>query len=145
VPLTTVMMQNLPRSYTRDTLTELLNQEGYHMDYDFIYLPIKFVTNQSFGYAFVNFTTVEAADRCSRHFQGFSAWGIEDDCVCSVSNANTHGQEGHVQLYRNSPVMHDSVPDQGKPAIFANGVRVPFPRPTKNIRQPRPLLRQNRQ
>lgn len=144
-PRTTLMIQSLPRSYTRDMLVQLLNQEGFQMDYDFIYLPIKFVTNASFGYAFVNFTTVEAANRCSAHFEGFSAWGIEDDSVCTVSGDTTHhGQEAHVQLYRNSPVMHESVPDNGKPAVYHHGERVPFPSPTKNIRPPRPLFRQNR-
>uniref|UniRef100_A0A7S4Q8C6 RRM domain-containing protein n=1 Tax=Alexandrium monilatum TaxID=311494 RepID=A0A7S4Q8C6_9DINO len=143
---TTVMLQSLPRSYSRDMLVELLNQEGFGDDYDFVYLPIRFVTNASFGYAFVNFTTEEAAGRCLTHFDGFSRWGIEDDCVCSVSrNTTHHGREAHIQLYRNSPVMHESVPDSAKPAIFHRRCRVPFPGPTKTIRRPRPLVRQGQQ
>eukprot|EP00439_Symbiodinium_sp_Y106_P038344 s1688_g4.t1 len=39
--------------------------------------------------------------------------------------------QAHVERYRNSPVMHRSVPDEYKPVIFKNGVRKKFPRPTK--------------
>ena len=31
--------------------------------------------------------------------------------------------EAHVERYKNSPVMHKSVPDEYKPVIFADGVR----------------------
>ena len=46
------------------------------------------------------------------------------------------GLEAHVERYRNSPVMHRSVPDQYKPVIFKDGVRKPFPRATKKVKAP---------
>jgi hypothetical protein len=33
--------------------------------------------------------------------------------------------------------MHESVPQEYKPALFQNGMLVPFPRPTKKLRAPR--------
>ena len=44
--------------------------------------------------------------------------------------------QAHVERYRNSPVMHRSVPDQYKPVIFKDGVRKPFPRATKKVKAP---------
>ena len=44
--------------------------------------------------------------------------------------------QAHVERYRNSPVMHRSVPDEYKPVIFKNGVRKNFPRPTKKVKAP---------
>lgn len=41
--------------------------------------------------------------------------------------------------YRDSPIMHGSVPDEFKPVIFEAGTgrRVDFPEPTKKLRAPR--------
>ena len=44
--------------------------------------------------------------------------------------------QAHVERYRNSPVMHRSVPDEYEPVIFKNGVRKNFPRPTKKVKAP---------
>lgn len=41
-----------------------------------------------------------------------------------------------MERYRNSPVMHESVPDEYKPVILQNGLRVNFPEPSK---APRPV------
>mmetsp|Transcript_114615 Transcript_114615/g.228096 ORF Transcript_114615/g.228096 Transcript_114615/m.228096 type:complete len:526 (+) Transcript_114615:50-1627(+) len=142
---TTVMLQSLPRSYTRDTLVTLLNENGFFGLFDFVYLPIKFVTLETFGYAFVNMVSEEAADKCMNVFNGFSSWPVQDPSVCRATRETTHhGQQAHIGLYRNSPVMHPLVPDAGKPAIFKDGLRTPFPPPTKSIRPPRPLVRQCR-
>jgi len=113
--------------------------------FDFVYLPIKFVTLEMFGYAFVNMVSEEAADKCVEVFNGFSSWAVQDPSVCRVTRETTHhGKQAHIKLYRNSPVMHDLVPDAGKPAIYQDGLRAPFPPPTKSIRPPRPLVRQCR-
>jgi hypothetical protein len=47
------------------------------------------------------------------------------------------GLDAHVQRYRNSPVMSESVPDECKPLLLQDGLRVPFPLPTKQLRTPR--------
>jgi len=57
--------------------------------------------------------------------------------VCEVSWSGPHqGFKAHVERYRNSPVMHRSVPDAYKPIIFQDGVRQDFPRPTRKIKAP---------
>lgn len=42
-----------------------------------------------------------------------------------------------VKRYQNCPVMHESVNDEFKPALYKEGIRVPFPVPTKKLRKPR--------
>ncbi|GLU02847.1 hypothetical protein SLE2022_200810 [Rubroshorea leprosula] len=74
---TTVMIRNIPNQYSREMLKEFLlkhckseNQEGNEevkgssvtvSAFDFLYLPIDFGSGCNQGYAFVNFTTPEAA------------------------------------------------------------------------------------
>jgi len=135
---TTLMIQHIPKSYSRDDLCELLDSKGLGQLYDFVYMPVKFATGMPFGYAFVNFVSEEAVQKCMDTLEGFNQWRDESDEVCSVSAKTTYqGQDACVQLYRNSPVMHNSVDDNAKPAIFKDGVRIPFPAPTKRIKPPR--------
>merc|ERR1719357_1531578 len=54
---TTVMIRSLPQSYTRQTLLELLDAEGFSGRYDFVYLPIDFTSAVNLGYCFINALT----------------------------------------------------------------------------------------
>lgn len=44
--------------------------------------------------------------------------------------------DAHVERYRNSSVMHHSVPEEFKPALFENGQQIPFPKPSKAPKAP---------
>lgn len=135
---TTLMFRNLPNNYTRAGLLDMLDAEGFNRHYSFVYLPTDFKNFAGFGYAFVNFATHEAAVRAKRHFQGYCNWSVPSQKVCEVVwSGPVQGLSAHTERYRNSPVMHDSVPDEYKPVVFVNGQRVPFPPPTKKIRPPR--------
>merc|ERR1712217_475092 len=106
--------------------------------YDFIYLPTNFRTWTSFGYAFVNFRSQDDAQFSLTFFQGFTAWGCPTGKLCEASWSDMHqGLFSHIQRYRNSPVMHETVPDSYKPAVYMGGVRVAFPPPTKILKVPR--------
>lgn len=132
------MLRNMPEGYARDNLTDLLDVQGFASVYDFVYMPMNFRTKSSFGYAFVNLISPSTAERCHEKFNGFKEWGIETDKVCEVSWSNMHqGLEAHIERYRSSPVMHESIQDDYKPVVFQNGSRVTFPPPTKKISQPR--------
>lgn len=135
---TTVMLRNIPWGFSRDSLTSLLDKHGFNGLYDFVYMPMNFRSEASFGYAFVNLVSSEAAEKCHDKFNGFTEWGVETDKVCEVSWSDMHqGLAAHIDRYRNSPVMHESVPDAYKPVMYSGGVRAIFPAPTKKIRQPR--------
>lgn len=140
---TTIMMRNIPNNYTRTMLLDLINAEGFQGVYDLVYLPIDFNSNAGFGYAFINLVTPEDAERFRLHFQGYTGWALTSEKVCDVMWSGVHqGLEAHIERYRNSPVMHPSVPDDYKPVVFKDGVRVQFPPPTKLPRAPRIRRRQ---
>lgn len=135
---TTVMLRNLPPEYKRDMVVELLNREGFERLFDFVYMPMNLRTMASFGYVFVNFTSPIVADQCRSVFQGLTRWAIESDKVCDVLwSDEQQGLSSNIERYRNSPVMHESVPEECKPIVLANGQRAPFPAPTKRLREPR--------
>jgi len=135
---TTVMMKNLPNNYTSKMLMELLEDEGFGGSYDLLYLPIDFHSSSGLGYAFLNLIDPEIAERLCTHFTGFSNWRVGSDKVCLVTWSDTlQGLQAHIERYRNSPVMHESVPEDHKPMLFQGSQQVPFPPPTKKIRAPR--------
>merc|ERR1719384_3047567 len=90
------------------------------------------------GYAFVNLCTPADARRLWHALDGFSGWSVPCNKVCSVSWSDPlQGLDAHIARYRNSPLMHKVVPDCYRPILFANGVRIAFPPPTKKIQPPR--------
>jgi hypothetical protein len=135
---TTVMLRNMPKNYTRDMLIELVYEMGFDGAYDFIYMPIDFSSQVGLGYAFINFTCAEKAQLSFHTFEGFSDWKVPSDNMCTVNWSDPcQGLEAHIERYRNSPVMHQSIVDEWKPALFSNGKRVTFPPPTKTIKMPK--------
>lgn len=135
---TTVMLRNLPNNYTCDMLLELVDAMGFSGRYDLVYLPVDFSTGAGLGYAFVNLVCPQDVPNFWEGFAGFCDWVVPSDKVCSVTWSHPHqGLQSHLERYRNSPVMHASVPDGWKPALFENGMRVPFPTPTKKLKAPR--------
>ncbi|CAE7508793.1 TE1 [Symbiodinium microadriaticum] len=134
---TTLMLRNVPNNYSREMFLAMLNEHGFAGRYDFVYLPCDFYRQANLGYAFVNLVDGAAVDALWRTFDGFSGWALPTAKVCQVSWSGPHqGFKAHVERYRNSPVMHRSVPDEYKPVIFKNGVRKNFPRPTKKVKAP---------
>lgn len=135
---TTLMFRNLPNEYTRTTLTDMLDSEGFGRLYSFVYVPTDFKRFAGFGYAFVSFANHQSAVLAMNHFGGFKNWKVQSQKVCEVDwSGAVQGLVSHTERYRNSPVMHHSVPDEYKPAVFVNGIRVPFPTSTRPLRPPR--------
>jgi RNA recognition motif-containing protein len=139
---TTLIIRNLPNKLTRAGLLALCAKAGFLEDIVMLYLPIDFSTQAAFGYAFIFMKTPESAGRFLDFFNGFSRWGCTSasEKICTVSwCAEQEDLDVHVERYRNSPVMHESVPDSYKPILLEDGERVPFPSPSKRIRKPRVL------
>lgn len=135
---TTVMLRNVPNSYNRDSLLELVDSFGFACRYDFAYLPIDFKSHSGLGYAFINFTSTADAQHLFDVFEGFSNWGVYTDKVCTVAwGSPSQGLTANIERYQNSPVLHHSIPDKWKPAVFNRGKRVAFPPPTKALKPPK--------
>jgi len=135
---TTVMLRNLPNDYTRDMLLELMDEHGFLGRYDFVYLPMDFKRWAGLGYAFANMVSHEAAMEMIERLNGFTNWKKMSAKVCEVTWGDQgQGLEAHIDRYRNSPVMHAEMPDEAKPVLYQDGVRIEFPPPTKKLRPPR--------
>jgi hypothetical protein len=135
---TTVMLRNMPNNYTRDMLLELVDSMGFRGTYDFAYLPIDFNSQAGLGYAFIDFASVADAQNAFERFEGFSSWKVPSEKVCTVTwSSPTQGLEAHLERYKNSPVMHHSVPDEWKPVLLQQGLRIAFPPPSKAIKIPK--------
>jgi len=136
---TTVMLRNIPNNVTRAGLLDLLMRKGFSTtSFNFVYLLMDFKRDANLGYAFVDLVSAQEAHRFFQVFQGFQGWGLASGKVGQVCWGNPlQGVDEYVERYRNSPVMHSSVPDEHKPMLFLNGARIQFPGPTKKLRAPR--------
>jgi len=139
--LTTVILKNLPENWKRNELVCLLEKEGFALSFDFVYVPVHFVSNSSFGYASINFHDIAEVQRFRTHFDGFTRWGPLAEGCTKVGEVGwsfrLQGLTANVNRYRNSRMMHETMLDDLKPAVFKDGKRVPFPPPTKALQVPR--------
>merc|ERR1740130_1326332 len=65
---TTLMLRNLSEAYSRDIVIDMLRSRGFLERVNFVYLPMNFRTNETFGYAFVNLVSEKAATDCQAEF-----------------------------------------------------------------------------
>jgi len=116
---------------------ELLISEGFEGRYNFVYHPVDFRSSAGLGYAFVNLVSFADAEEFRQHFIDFNRWPVASDKVCEPTWSTLQGLQAHINRYTNSPVMHESIPEEQKPALFIGGQKVPLPAPTKTIKTPR--------
>jgi len=132
---TTVMICHLPFSYTCNTLIDLLDSKGYSTKFDFVYVPINFTAMLGVGYAFVDFTSHDHAKEFMVEFEGFDGWASSfSKKPCELRWSDCQGLDDNIARYRNSPIMGPEVPGFYKPALFKDGERMPFPKPTQKLR-----------
>jgi len=135
---TSIVLGNLPDGFTRTMVLDVLRAQGVDKHVDFIYVPVDFKNKTQYNYAFVNLSTSEAAVACLNRFDGFSDWGMPCEKSCEAAWMTSHqGIDAFVERYRNSRIMHGTVDDEYKPAVFKDGKRIRFPSPTKALRAPR--------
>uniref|UniRef100_A0A7S2NFI5 RRM domain-containing protein n=1 Tax=Alexandrium andersonii TaxID=327968 RepID=A0A7S2NFI5_9DINO len=137
---TTVMIRNIPTRYSREELVELLGQKGFRGRFTFVHLPIDLRSDLCQGYAFVDMRTHEDAANMWQEFTDLFQWGESalSPKKCRISWATLQGLEGNIEKYRNNDLMHPSVDDRYRPALYdKDGQRERFPRPTKKLRPPR--------
>jgi len=146
--LTTVIVRRIPRHFTRAHIIEMLERGGLRLSCDFLYLPVDFNSGDNLGFAFLNFITSGAAELCRDRFHrepaGISTDAILRDGLEVVWAVMQQGLKANIKRYRNNPVMHVTVPDEYKPALFCKGVRIPFPAPKRHIQPPQAHIKRAR-
>jgi hypothetical protein len=137
---TTVILRNSPKDCSLNMALTTIDNEGFAGHYNFVHAPVDFATREAWGYILVNLVDHAVAARFLEHFQGFRRWEsghiVKKGCSAGWSTS-VQGLEAHVERYRNSPLMHKSVPPEYRPALFHNGIRIAFPPPTVRIKPPR--------
>ncbi|CAE7356577.1 ML2 [Symbiodinium pilosum] len=63
MPVSTVMLRNIPCRYTQGSLMQEVDQLGFDGCYDFFYFPMDMRNKNSVGYAFINFRDPTDAER----------------------------------------------------------------------------------
>jgi hypothetical protein len=129
---TTVMLRGLKETLDRDALVSILRRTQFHNSFDFVYLPGDFNTLRPQGFAFVNFVDHKTAQQ----FQQDLPRELGTDAHVLWSDKE-QGLEENVARYRNSPVMHSSLPEHFKPILLRDGAVESFPKPTKAIKAPK--------
>jgi len=133
-----LILQNLPSELTQVEFTKVLDSEGFNGLYDFVFLPTSFRTGRSSRYAIVNLLRHAHGLLLAAHFHGRKAWNVGNGVPeCQVKwSLPRQGLTELLEHYRNDVLMHESVPDELRPALYCDGWRVPMPPPTKRIRVP---------
>ncbi|KAF3333846.1 Protein terminal ear1 [Carex littledalei] len=85
-------------------------------EYDFVYLPIDFSTRANKGYAFVNFTTVEAANNANKEIHRRKWVIFNSKKVARVCYARVQGKTALVNRFSCSQFRCDT--DEFLPATF---------------------------
>lgn len=133
-----VMLRGVPETFTRPAMLQLLGTAGFFGRFNFLYLPMDFKRNLNLGYALINVVSPKEALRLSAYFEGFSSWDVPGGSVCSVAWCSPQqGLQAHLDRYKNSPVMHESVPEEWRPLHLMHGIPVAFPAPTTKIKAPK--------
>lgn len=133
VAQTTLMLKKLPPSCTTDALAKWLTEEGFGESFDFVYVPLNLQESRAFGYGFANFISHDIAMQVKDWLDGCPALGESDAGEISIEWGSNQGLDAQIERYRNSQIMHESVPERFKPMLFRAGVRQQFPAATKPI------------
>jgi hypothetical protein len=101
--MTTVMVRNVPNSYTQDELMRALRRLGY--SFNIFYCPIDHINEGNLGYFFVNLLTPPMAANLVTQFHG-TLWPDSASLkACVATWARIQGYESNVEFYRASPMM----------------------------------------
>jgi len=136
---TTLRISNLPAEYNRQLFRQTLDKEGFAGFYDFLFVPLNLRSNLCDGIALVNFRASATAAEAFKLFESFSTWVVDSQQGAIPSwNDYDQGLNALLERYKNSPLMHITVPEMFKPAVFnAFGEIVRFPASTRAVRKPR--------
>eukprot|EP00929_Paragymnodinium_shiwhaense_P046750 TRINITY_DN23790_c0_g1_i1.p1 TRINITY_DN23790_c0_g1~~TRINITY_DN23790_c0_g1_i1.p1 ORF type:complete len:382 (-),score=61.51 TRINITY_DN23790_c0_g1_i1:419-1564(-) len=124
VPVTTMMLRNIPSKYTQEKLMNEINECGFDGTYDFFHLPTC-RGGSNVGYAFINFLTEEDAKRFMSFFSDYQFRRFHSKKVSTVSVAHAQGLYENLCCFQNRAAT-STKGDQFRPTVFKNGRRANF-------------------
>lgn len=121
VPITTVMIRNIPNRYTQKELIAELEDLGLAGTFDFLYIPLDKGTMSNVGYAFVNFIQDTCAEKCMTSFQNyrFRRHRKISGKIAAISVAHIQGLDANLAHYEKAAVNTAKL-KQRRPVVIAN-------------------------
>jgi hypothetical protein len=112
LPVTTLMLRNLPNNFSRSRLMKVLDENGFENLYDFVHVPLDSATHSCLAYAFVNLEDASTAERFTKQMNGFLVkWDGTRTRTLHVSPAHIQGLEANLAHLQASAVFY------GDPAL----------------------------
>jgi len=120
--MTSLMIRNLPRSYTEEVLLAQLESAFGIACVDFLYMPWNFKRDCNIGYAFVNFVKDTDALEFFLNNSG-RRWALEDATrpCCRIATAHVQGLAANVEHFAKMAV--DLPQSRRDPIVYLNGIR----------------------
>jgi len=123
VALTTLMIRNIPVTYTQDMLLNDWPSPGGSV-YDFLYLPYNFYSQRNLGYAFINFVSEELAMDFHRRWHRKRLSAYSSSCKpLNIGIADVQWFEGNVRQLKKKRLNRIKF-KECQPILFTNGRRV---------------------
>lgn len=126
------MLRGLDSSMSRNELLRVLNASTFRGRFDFVYVPYDLETRRPKGFAFVNFSTHMDAEEFQ--LEPPASLGVDARAFWS------HKEQGlaqNVDRYRNSDIMHRSVPKHFRPSLVKMDAFVALPQPMRTLKAPK--------
>lgn len=123
---TTLMLKNIPNKYTRGMLVNQLTNRMPVGSFDFVYMPIDFVSRCNFGYAFVNLRGSHYINLFYKKFVNIKLPEIKTSKLIEIVFARVQGFHSNVNRLVHSVVLSNA-DDESLPIIFSpSGKQIPF-------------------
>lgn len=104
VRCTTLMLRNIPNTYSPDMIVDLLHSD-MKGKMDFMYLPMNFRTKLNLGYVFVNFRREKDCAHLAKVYSGIQLPAPGGNKSCEVWPARIQGCAENVRSLQNSPSL----------------------------------------
>mmetsp|Transcript_138101 Transcript_138101/g.385292 ORF Transcript_138101/g.385292 Transcript_138101/m.385292 type:complete len:311 (+) Transcript_138101:98-1030(+) len=118
--VTTLMLRNLPQSISQRDLCVALDRAGFAGKYDFLYMPTVFSSGVGKGYAFVNFTAPEYADRLLNSWTKGRPFGRMQNKTIGIIIAHIQGRDANIAQW-DTPKMRRVRNPNHRPLVLAPG------------------------
>mmetsp|Transcript_65362 Transcript_65362/g.156271 ORF Transcript_65362/g.156271 Transcript_65362/m.156271 type:complete len:426 (-) Transcript_65362:34-1311(-) len=125
VPLTTMMLRNIPNKYTQSSLIQEINEAGFLGTYNFFYLPMDVHNRSNVGYAFINFLTPADAEHFQERFSNHRFSRFSSRKIGSVCAAHVQGLDENL-LHLENRAVTQARNDQYRPVVLTPEGRLDF-------------------
>ncbi|KAK8792348.1 hypothetical protein WA588_004846 [Blastocystis sp. NMH] len=114
-PRTTLMIRNIPNSFTQDVVLRIVN--GYIRNrFDFFYLPIDFKTQCNLGYCYINVLDVDTVLDMYNNFHNKHWPNTVSNKTCQICYARIQGKKQMMKDCDDWAVMH--LADEYRPLFY---------------------------